>query len=346
MNSKLLLSLLIAILLSAVAFSSAKASEVKTIQVGPGYDQMITLNVSAWQKFTGSLAISGGSGNDIDFWVADPQGTIILDLERVSQGKSFEFNTQVSGDYTFHFSNTFSLISSKIVSLTYDVSIPYDDESTFTNVTLYFHNSPENNLSNNQSIYVFSGANSLQGNEVSVTQITSKTNIQFVYSGIIVWIAGISWFTGSLQTDCHLKGSADIEVWMNSVDSISLIDWSGYGAAVIDLDENNNLAWNTSISYTFGYGKIISDNPSLYEFTIDNIDHVFSKGHRIGFIIGVGSTKQAWEVNIYFDSSSMNSLAIIPVDQLIIGNESSILCIVNPLTVPLGARALQMNRIS
>lgn len=321
----MLLYLLIAILLSAVAFSSAKASEVKTIQVSPGYDQIITFNLSARQKFTGSLAISGGSGNDIDFWVADPQGKIILDLGRVSQGKSFEFNTQASGTYTFHFSNTFSSISSKIVSLTYDVGISYNDESTFTNVILYFHNSSENNLSNNQSIYVFSGTNSLQSNEVSETQIVSKTNIRFLYSGIIVWIAGISWFTGSLQTDCHLKGSADIEVWMNSVDSISLIDGSGYGAAVIDLDENNNLVWNTSISYTFGLGKMISDDPSLYKFAIDKIDHVFSQGHRIGFMIGVGSTKQAWEVKIYFDSSAMNSLAIIPVDHLIIGNESSIL---------------------
>ena len=74
-------------------------------------------------KLTGSLAISGGSGNDIDFWVTDPLGATILNLGRVHQGATFEFTSQKSGAYTFHFGNTFSLLSSKTVNLTYDVGI-------------------------------------------------------------------------------------------------------------------------------------------------------------------------------------------------------------------------------
>jgi hypothetical protein len=113
----------IMILLSVVVFS-VKASSVETIQVGALSEQMLIFNLKSGQKFTGSLAISGGSGNDIDFWITDPQGTTILNLGRVSQGKSFDFTAQASGAYTFHFSNDFSLLSSKTVNLTYDIGLP------------------------------------------------------------------------------------------------------------------------------------------------------------------------------------------------------------------------------
>lgn len=102
----------------------AKASQVEVVQVDPLTQKMLTFNLNDGQKFTGSLAVSGGSGNDIDFWITDPQGTTILNLGRVSQGKTFEFTAQVSGAYTFHFSNTFSLFSSKTVNLSYDISNP------------------------------------------------------------------------------------------------------------------------------------------------------------------------------------------------------------------------------
>lgn len=124
MKNRFLLTLgITAILLSVVAFS-VKASSVETVQVGALSEQMLIFNLKTGQKFTGSLAVSGGSGNDIDFWVTDPQGTTILNLGRVSQGKSFDFTAQTSGAFTFHFSNSFSLLSSKTVSLTYDIGLP------------------------------------------------------------------------------------------------------------------------------------------------------------------------------------------------------------------------------
>jgi len=113
----------IIILLSVVAFS-VKASSVETVQVGALSEQMLIFNLNTGQKFTGSLAISGGSGNDIDFWITDPQGTSILNMGRVSQGGNFGFTAQASGAYTFHFSNSFSLLSSKTVNLTYDIGLP------------------------------------------------------------------------------------------------------------------------------------------------------------------------------------------------------------------------------
>jgi hypothetical protein len=125
LKNKFFLTLAVtAILLSVIAFSLVKASSVETVQVGALSEQMLIFNLKTGQKFTGSLAISGGSGNDIDFWITDPLGTSILNLGRVSQGRSFDFTAQASGAYTFHFSNGFSWLSSKTVNLTYDVGLP------------------------------------------------------------------------------------------------------------------------------------------------------------------------------------------------------------------------------
>ena len=113
----------ITILFLVMAFSFVNASNVEVVQVDPLTTKMLIFNLNSGQKFTGSLAISGG-GNDIDFWVTNPQGTKVLDLGRVSQGKTFEFTAQSSGAYTFHFGNTFSWFTSKTVNLTYDVGLP------------------------------------------------------------------------------------------------------------------------------------------------------------------------------------------------------------------------------
>jgi hypothetical protein len=111
------------ILFLIVGSSLVSASNVEVVQVSPLTERMLIFNLIGGLQFSGLLSISGGSGNDIDFWITDPQGTKILDLGRVSVGRSFEFTTQASGAYTFHFSNTFSWFISKTVSLTYNVGI-------------------------------------------------------------------------------------------------------------------------------------------------------------------------------------------------------------------------------
>jgi hypothetical protein len=125
LKNKLILSLIITtILVLVVSFSFANASQVESVTVNPGQQQMLTFNLSSGQKFTGSLSISGGSGNDVNFWITDPQGTTILNRGRVSQGTPFEFTAQSSGAYTLHFDNSFSVFSSKVVELTYDIGLP------------------------------------------------------------------------------------------------------------------------------------------------------------------------------------------------------------------------------
>jgi ligand-binding SRPBCC domain-containing protein len=82
---KVVLSLgMMAILILTVAFSLVRASSVEIVQVGALSQETLVFNLQTGQKFTGSLAISGGSGNDIDFWVTNPTGATILNLGRVS----------------------------------------------------------------------------------------------------------------------------------------------------------------------------------------------------------------------------------------------------------------------
>ena len=71
----------------------------------------------------GLIYIKGGSGNDINFRVIDPQGKTILDLGRISNETSFHFYAnKPGGDFTFIFDNEFSVFSSKeleVFSYTY-----------------------------------------------------------------------------------------------------------------------------------------------------------------------------------------------------------------------------------
>jgi len=110
------------ILFLAIMVSCVDATQVETTQVEPLTKRMLVFDLDDGDKVTGLLSISGGLDNDIDFWVTNPQGTTIVNLGRVNQGASFNFTVHQSGAYTFHFDNTFSLISSKTVSLTFDVS--------------------------------------------------------------------------------------------------------------------------------------------------------------------------------------------------------------------------------
>ena len=65
--------------------------------------------------------MSGGSGNDVNFYVTDPDGNTILRYDKASH-TSFSFTATKPGTYTLFISiNSFSIISSKSVILEYSV---------------------------------------------------------------------------------------------------------------------------------------------------------------------------------------------------------------------------------
>ncbi|MGI0011238.1 MAG: emp24/gp25L/p24 family protein [Nitrosopumilaceae archaeon] len=108
-----------------VGFLQASYSkEVETVSVPAGSMQSITFNLSNGAKFKGSLAVSGGSGNDINFWVSNPTGDHIVSKRGVTVGGNFQFTADEEGAYTLFFDNSFSIFSSKIVTVTYDIENP------------------------------------------------------------------------------------------------------------------------------------------------------------------------------------------------------------------------------
>ncbi len=114
----------LAILFIILPMVLVNASQVETTQVPALSSQTWVINLDSGDSFSGSLSISGGSGNDIDFSVTNPGGTTVVGLGRVSQGSAFDFTADQSGAYTFHLGNTFSVFSSKTVSMSYDITHP------------------------------------------------------------------------------------------------------------------------------------------------------------------------------------------------------------------------------
>jgi hypothetical protein len=86
---------------------------------------------------------------------------------------------------------------------------------------------------------------------------------------------------------------------------------SGYGIAVVDLDENGKVAGDIFYNYRYVDGKILSTQPTVYSLSL-NMNHLFLKGHKLAFQILVGSTIQGWMANVYFDSPDKDSRAVLP----------------------------------
>ena len=123
MNSKKLLffSVIPAVLCIAIVVSFAQATQTETVNVDVLSSRALVFILSEGVRFQGSFSISGGSGNDIDFYVTDPKGSRIVNLGRVSQGAEFEFTTQDFGTHTLYFDNSFSWFNSKVATLSYEV---------------------------------------------------------------------------------------------------------------------------------------------------------------------------------------------------------------------------------
>jgi hypothetical protein len=113
------LAVMLLILLVPIGY----ADEVETFNIDADHEKIFTLNLNAGMNIEGSISVTGGSGDDIDFWVTDPAGNKILDFGRVSQGTHFEFAANEDGAYSFHFDNSFSVLSTKNVVLTYEITI-------------------------------------------------------------------------------------------------------------------------------------------------------------------------------------------------------------------------------
>jgi hypothetical protein len=82
-----------------------------------GREQRLVFKLDRGQKFFMKMEINGGN-KDIEFSVTDLK-TYQISPQRVSEEKAIEFVPEVSGNYSFCFSNAFSWITSKEVKIFY-----------------------------------------------------------------------------------------------------------------------------------------------------------------------------------------------------------------------------------
>jgi hypothetical protein len=121
MKGKLASITLISLVLLSAFLAFASAAETFTV---PNFSiHTVTLDLNQGDTVTGSVSVSGGSGNDINLIIQEPDGSIVATYTQITSS-SFSFTASQKGTYKLIFDNTFSLLTSKSVTLDYSVNSP------------------------------------------------------------------------------------------------------------------------------------------------------------------------------------------------------------------------------
>jgi hypothetical protein len=118
----IILLTLVLLVFSVVISGPVKAATVQQCTASAGSQCTLTFNLNNGDKVSGSISITGGSANDINFYITNPSGGQIYSAGRVNGGTSFSFTADASGAYILHFDNSFSLLASKQITVSYDVT--------------------------------------------------------------------------------------------------------------------------------------------------------------------------------------------------------------------------------
>jgi hypothetical protein len=107
---------------STMQLAPVNAATAQNCNAPAGSQCTLTFNLNNGDKVSGSVQITGGGANDVNFFVTNPSGAQIYNAGRVNSGTSFSFTADASGAYILHFDNGFSLLSAKQVTVSYDVN--------------------------------------------------------------------------------------------------------------------------------------------------------------------------------------------------------------------------------
>ena len=113
---------------------NAVSAVSRTIYVDAEQKEVESISLKVEDEVSGRISVVGGSNNDIDFYITDPNGEAVVPKERVNV-KDFRFTASKEGTYKLNFDNTFST-EAKTVSFNYDVrhyifGIPQEDFLVF-----------------------------------------------------------------------------------------------------------------------------------------------------------------------------------------------------------------------
>lgn len=89
-----------------------------TYTVQPGNAPWLEYTLKNGTIINATMVISGGSGNDIDFYIKDSAGNLVFNPGRVSYTYSYYFQAPKDDYYRVYMDNSFSLFSSKTIVYT------------------------------------------------------------------------------------------------------------------------------------------------------------------------------------------------------------------------------------
>jgi hypothetical protein len=93
--------------------------QTETITVPPGQFSTVTLDgVRAGQTLEGYFVAHGGN-DDVGFQIQSPSGGYLVRIGRVSGRDDFHYRAPADGPYVLVFDNSFSIITSKTVTVEY-----------------------------------------------------------------------------------------------------------------------------------------------------------------------------------------------------------------------------------
>ncbi len=187
---------------------------------------------------------------------------------------------------------------------------------TIVNLPLTFHDYSLLLKDQNNSLYVYDGADGAPPNQASAAQVNLDAQISGQRDGWNYWSAIAMWVV-KLPSDLHVQGTVTMRVYISSTFKLSgLFSGGGYGMGLVDIDENNLeiKEFITEAPYTIG-GNPFTSTPTQYSLSV-NVDYVFKRGHSIGFAVGLGATVQGFSATVHFGSSDRNSGVTLPVEDL------------------------------
>jgi hypothetical protein len=185
-------------------------------------------------------------------------------------------------------------------------------QTTTVNLPLTFHNYSLSSKAANNSEFIYDGADGLGPKTGSGVRTTLVSQIKQQYGIWEGWDARIRW-TLMLGEDVHVLGVVSIRVFASSTATVGFFSGGGYVMGLADINENGN----EGEAYVTEGPQSIGSNPftsyaKMYTLNVQ-VDHIFKKGHKIGFFMGAGSNIQGFTFDVYFDSPDWNSGTTLPV---------------------------------
>ena len=92
----------------------------RSLTVEPLHQVTMTVNMRSGAVFEGYMTVRGGN-DDVRFYIKDSYGNEVLDKNRVQGRYDFSYKAASEGFHTLYFDNSFSLMTSKQVYLSYRV---------------------------------------------------------------------------------------------------------------------------------------------------------------------------------------------------------------------------------